>query len=485
MIEAFKLDAYIEEKTRTEEAVLNAVQTNKRSKQDAFGKLCIDVMACFNKEWEEELSGYELILERQKRAIIGYEKEVKYFRDKINEYLKRNTCTDCWFPEWYEDLTDAVFQENWGLAGVSQWVNGNQRELSASSSAKIIGDRIYFLIDGKLVLQPQRIGSDRRKQLRKALLLNTPKVRDSADYHEIYMMNGTRITLFGKGKTKENQDTIIFRKFFVRDYTFEKQVELGTIPSELVPVFKEMILCGYNVAFTGAVRTAKTTFLTTWQSYENPELEGVSIETDPEIPLHNIMPTAPILQLVADGEDLEHIVKSVMRSDADYIVLGEARDGIALNIAVKIANKGTRRVKLTYHTSDPIDFCYDVADEIVKVYGGSLYSTVLKVAKSFQFVFHFVQLKDKSKKRLNSIYNLEYNPFTHEVAMRRICRYRPDIDDWVYQGDLSDWSMEFGLTEDKQAALRLDQYLKALSRQKPETKTHRFEPAIDHLKAAR
>jgi pilus assembly protein CpaF len=442
-------------------------------------------MASFTKEWEEELSGYELILDRQKKAIIGYEKEVKYFRDKIEEYLKRNACSDYWFPEWYVDLTDAVFQENWGLAGVSEWVKGEKGQLSASSSAKIIGDRIYFLIDGKLVLQPQRIGSDRRKQLRKALLLNTPRVRDSDDYHEIYMMNGTRITLFGNGKTKENQDTIIFRKFFVKDYTFEKQVELGTVPNKLVPVFKEMIKCGYNVAFTGAVRTAKTTFLTTWQSYENPELEGVSIETDPEIPLHKIMPTAPILQLVADGEELEQIVKSVMRSDADYIVLGEARDGIALNIAVKIANKGTRRVKLTYHTSDPIDFCYDVADEIVKAYGGSLYSTVLKVAKSFQFIFHFVQLKDKSKKRLNSIYNLEYNPFTHEVAMHRICRYLPDTDDWVYQGELSEWSMDFGLTEDKHAALRLKNLLKDLSEENPETKAYRFVPALDHLKAAR
>ncbi len=139
------------------------------------------------------------------------------------------------------------------------------------------------------------------------------------------MLNGTRITIYGEGKTKETQDTIVFRKFFVKDYTFEKQVALGSIPKESVPLFKAMIRSGYNVAFTGAVRTAKTTFLTTWQSYENPKLEGVSVETDPEIPFHEIMPEAPILQLVADGEELEKIVKSIMRSDADYIILGEAR----------------------------------------------------------------------------------------------------------------------------------------------------------------
>ncbi len=89
---------------------------------------------------------------------------------------------------------------------------------------------------------------------------------------------------------------------------------------------------------------------------------------------------------------------------------GKLGDGVALNIAVKIANKGTRRVKMTFHCSDTMDFCYDVADEIVKSYGGSLYSTILKVAKSFQFVFQFVQLKDKSQKRLKSIYEIEYDP---------------------------------------------------------------------------
>jgi hypothetical protein len=94
-------------------------------------------------------------------------------------------------------------------------------------------------------------------------------------------------------------------------------------------------------------------------------------------------------------------------------------------------------------------------------------------------------LKDKSKKRLNSIYNLEYNPFTHEVAMHRICRYLPDTDDWVYQGELSEWSMDFGLTEDKHAALRLKNLLKDLSEENPETKAYRFVPALDHLKAAR
>jgi len=486
MVQLFELDTYMAKSKVIEQDELHTTLAPLAiNRKNDFEILCESIRATFTKEWENDVSGFETILERQKRAIIGYDREVDYFKDKINDYLKEHHLKESWYPKWYSDITEAVFQENWGVAGLSEWLCGESLELAGSSSAKIIGDRIYFMIGGTLELQPQRITQNRRRQLRKALLLKTPKKRLDSDYHEVYMLNGTRITIYGEGKTKEGQDTIVFRKFFVKDYSFQKQVELGSIPEQAVPLFKAMIRTGFNVVFTGAVRTAKTTFLTTWQSYEDSRLEGVSVETDPEIPFHLIMPEAPILQLVADGDELERIVKSIMRSDADYIILGEARDGVALNIAVKIANKGTKRVKMTYHCSDTIDFCYDVADEIVKVYGGSLYSTILKVSRSFQFVFQFVQLRDKSQKRLKSIFEIQYDPLTHEVIMHRICRYRYASDDWVWNSGLSDSTVAFGDEENYDSMQDVIGILERLSHKYPDPDTSRFRPAYEHLKAGR
>ncbi|MCG8483229.1 MAG: hypothetical protein MJA31_07985 [Clostridia bacterium] len=183
--------------------------------------------------------------------------------------------------------------------------------------------------------------------------------------------------------------------------------------------------------------------------------------TVPEIPLHKIMPSAPIMQLIADEKQLHSITKSILRSDADYIVMAEARDGIALNIAVKAANKGTRRVKITFHTTDVLDFCYDVADEIVRVYGGSLYSTLLKVAKSFQFIFHFVQLQDKSKKRLKAIYNIQSD---HSgVSFHKICQYDLVNHQWLWKNDLGKRTREIGMEEDPQCFEKLLLELSQLS----------------------
>ncbi len=469
----FILEEYLN--VKTEETDISMID-NRKTGQKQFEEICYQVKTFFENEWQTANSNYEKILSDHKRAIIGHEKEVAYFKDKIREYLRANHLLNVWKPEWYSDMTDGVYHELWGLSGLAQWFTDAFKD---SSSAKVIGDKIFFMVDGKTLLMPQRINADRRKQLIKALLLNTPEKRSGDSYHEVYMLDGSRITIFSEDLVKPNQEVLVFRKFFVKEFTFEKQSELGTIPRNAIPLFKSMIGIGYNVAFCGAVRTAKTTFLSTWQSYEDPSLEGVMVETDPEIPLHALMPRAPVVQLVADGAVLENLTKSILRSDADYIIMAEARDGIALNIAVRAANKGTRRVKITFHTTDILDFCYDVADEIIRVYGGSLFSTMLKVAGSFQYIFQFIQLQDKSQKRLKAIYNLRHEG--SRIIIHQICKYDLKTDSWKWKYDVGKKSKIIGEEENPEMFQVFCKELRDLSEKYPLTEVTEFSP-YDHIK---
>lgn len=483
--EEFYLDEYAEKVQKNKSEKKKAIDITK-NKETRFYNICDAIKKHFQAEWEEEYKdksrskeadNLSVILERQKKAIIGYDNEVNFFKDKIKEYLSDNNLSSEWYPEWYKNLIDGIYQENWGLAGISEWV-----EMKNSSSAKIIGNRIYFMIDGRQVLQKQTISNERYNQLRKALLLKTPKMRLDKNYSEVYMLDGTRITIYDKGLTMEGQESIVFRKYIVNNYTFEEQAKKGTIPMESVKMFKSMARIGFNVAFTGPVRTAKTTFLQTWQSYEDQTLEGILIQTDPEIQIHLLMPEAPIIPIIADGEELANIVKSLMRSDADYMIVAEARDGVALYIAVKAANKGTRRVKLTYHNYDSIDFCYDIAEEIVKIYGGSLYSTIVKVSKSFNYIFQFVQLQDKSKKRLKAIYEVRYDNIKHKVTIHQICKYRYKTDDWVFKYDIGEDKRIIGEEENQEDFDLFEEELKRLSEMYPMEENNVFYPEYDHLR---
>jgi pilus assembly protein CpaF len=442
-------------------------------KKMTFEALCAHIETVLTNEWNDHDLGFDAI-SLQKRAIIGYEEETAAIKKRIGEIIDESGMAGddhaedhsddhMDIPAWFGSAEDAVFHEVWGLAGAAEWFGPRYKD---SSSAKIIGERIYFLDGGRMRLMPQTIGKDRREQLIRALLLLSPEERMDRDFHEVYMLDGTRVTIFREGLAKDGLDVIIFRRYTVPAYTFEEQALRGTIPYEAIPLFENMVRCGFNVAFCGSVRSAKTTFLSTWQSYEDPALEGVMVETDPEIPIHKLMPEAPVVQLLADGDQLSTISKNLMRSDADYFILAEARDGIALDTAVRIARKGTRRMKMTFHTRDARSFAQDAAVEIVRSFGGDIAETAHRVAGSFDYIFHFVHLRSRNQKKLRAIYEISADNINetgiHNIIVNEICRYDAASDSWIWHHHIGQEKRMIAAEEDPEALKKVDSILKNL-----------------------
>ena len=439
----------------------------------------------------------------QKRAIIGYSADVDAYRRAIADALDEQGLRGAFpVPAWYENEEDAIFHEVWGRAGMAQWWRA---PYSDSPSAKIIGDEIFFLVDGKMERMEQRIGAYRREQLIRGFLLLTPEERLDRDFHEIYLLDGCRVTVFKGGMTKKGRDTIIFRRYVIPEYTLEEQAARGTIPSAAIPMLTAMARTGYNVVFCGSVRSAKTTFLSTWQRLEDPSLEGVMVETDPEIPLHRLMPGAPVVQLVCDGERLSTISRNLLRSDADYFIIAEARDGIALDTAVRIARRGQGRLKMTFHTRDPLSFPEDAAVEITRSAGGDVNETASRVAGSFDYLFHFVSLRKNAAKKLRGIYevgarydvdsadNMESADASVNGAgsarggngiesgtgivtergagwyVREICGYDFSRGEWSFSGHISKNKRRRGIESDEEAFGEFERELKKLASDSPIT----------------
>lgn len=437
-----------------------------------FSFLCEKIRISIESDWESSAERLSIANQELKNALQGDINSEMHFKEVVLEKLNEFNNSDHDYPSFYASLEDAIYHENWGYAGMAEWF---EEKYATTSSAKIIGKRIYFLINGSMKLMPQKISDERRAQLVSKLLSIKPDERKDKDFHEIYLHDGTRITIYNESMCKSKEDSIIFRRYTVPTYTFEEQVLRGTISENMIPLFKAMVKLGVNVAFTGAVRTAKSTFLSTWQSYEDQNLEGVMVETDPEIPLHKIMPEAPIIQIVADGENLKNVCKRLMRSDADYIIMAEARDGIALEAAVRVANKGTRRCKMTFHNKEPLDFCYDVATEIIKSEGGSIRSITEWVAMSVDYIFHFIQLKDKSKKRLNSIHEVYFDREKRQIIITKICKYNGNNDNWSWFAYVNEQIKKDGRIEDEISLDLFEEELKKLENLNPMNQDNQVE----------
>lgn len=430
-----------------------------------FLVLCNRIKQHIDDEWlkEQNQNNSKLLLERHRNAIMGKPTEVNYLKDKIREYLKSSKLENEKFPPWYRNLVDAVFNENWGLAGLAEWM-----DIPDSSSAKIIGDRIYFFIDGKMVLKEQKISSKRFDQLRQALMLRDETKRLDENYSELYMESGERVTVYTGRRVIEGQSTMVFRKYILKVLTFVEQAKRGTIPNDFIPALEALVKMGVRVAFIGPVRSGKSTLLLTWQLYEDPELEGVLIQTDPEIRIHEVMPKAPIVPLIGKDKELFEVASEILKSDADYFLVQEVRDGYTAYIAVEAGNKGTNRLKITSHIQNPPDFCFDIANKIQGVFGGNIDYQMVRVANSFNLLFEMVQLpNDRKQKRLKSVYEIRHDSNTNEISYHKICEYKRKTDSWCFYFSIGEKIKEIGGFENEKALEVYTNTLKALANKYP------------------
>lgn len=430
MLKEFSIEEYLNKKLEIE-------KEPKKDKHTSFMSVCEVVEYEFNKEWQEtDDDAKNRKLEKEKRAIMGYSDEMKYYKEKIKEILIRKNLSGTWYPDWYPNLIEGIFAELYGLAGLAPWAYDMKEKYKYSSSAKLIGDRLYCMIDGKIELQPQRISKRRREQLKRTLLLATPYERLEYGFHEVYLNNGIRITIYSGRRTKENQDIMVFRKYILPDITLEKIAELGTIPNRALELFYKMIDIGFNVIFTGEVRSGKTSFMQAWQRKENPDLEGIAIATDPETPWHILMPNAPIMQIIADGKELEEITKSILRGDNDYALLEEMRDGTAFKIALDITSIGTKRCKATIHDNDGFNIPYKMGSKISEKYGGNSKEYIAQVFKNFDYAVELCQNPlNRAEKIMKGIVEYSYDIRTDSVYVLEVCKYNFDEGKWYWNKD--------------------------------------------------
>lgn len=123
-------------------------------------------------------------------------------------------------------------------------------------------------------------------------------------------------------------------------------------------------------------------------------------------------------------------------------------------------------MKMTFHTRSPRLFPLEVATEIVKSTGGDLQLTMQKAAGSFDYIFHFIQLSDKRRKRLKGIYQMNVDEQGH-IAIDPICEYDPVADSWTFRYALGPAQEEYGRESDHVLLEEMRRQLKALEAGSP------------------
>lgn len=433
----FDIGQYIaENRLRHDEEVNRQILLKKASlylRCENFLDLCKNLYQHFETIYDQNTDPKKSLerLELQHRAIIGDPRAVKIFKDEIDEFIRSNNLSNTVFPQCYPDLAAAVFQEVYGWGPLAKWW-----EEPGSQSALVLGTQIFY--DG--VLQNERFSSSERVwELIQSLCLKdaTSRINSHQPDLEVEMYDGTRVSISIPPRGQEYE--ITFRKFVLEDFTMENLVNLGTIPEEALPVFRGLARGLPNTLIVGPVRSGKSHTLKAFvrERFMERSYTVVCMETHFELALRKMLPFEPIIEKQAQEDELHEIFKTVLRKDLDFGIMGEIR-GIEAECAMLLCERGTRGFLGTFHISHPHNIPGSWARLIMDKFPNRNYTAeVMRVADNIDIVIVQEELPERHKKRVKSVVELRFDPFTLEVSTHEIIRYSLSEDRWRFRCDLS------------------------------------------------
>lgn len=193
--------------------------------------------------------------------------------------------------------------------------------------------------------------------------------------------------------------TFTIRKRATRIYTLESYVESGSITTEQSNQLRSKIKERKNILIAGGTGSGKTTFANAiLNELKDCKDRIIVLEDLPELQIT----AADCVKLVTTSTvSMRTLVKGVLRMRPDRIIIGEVRDGAALEL-LKAWNTGHPGGICTIHANSPeatISRLEDLVHEVVSVIPSRLIQEAIDIIV-------FMQRDHQGKHTINSITEL-------------------------------------------------------------------------------
>ena len=199
--------------------------------------------------------------------------------------------------------------------------------------------------------------------------------------------------------------TITIRKFPEKPMDMEQLIANGAISREASEFLEKLVKARVNVFVSGGTGAGKTTLLNILSNYIPSDERIITIEDSAELQINKIDNLVRLETRNANVEGsnaitIRDLIKSSLRMRPDRIIVGEVRDGAALDM-LSALNTGHDGSLSTGHANSPEDMLARL-ETLVLMSGLELPLLAVRrqIASAIEIIVHLGRLRDKSRKIL-------------------------------------------------------------------------------------
>jgi pilus assembly protein CpaF len=211
---------------------------------------------------------------------------------------------------------------------------------------------------------------------------------------------------------------LTIRKFAADPFTVNDLVSFGTITEPVAELLRACVRGRLNILIGGGTGSGKTTSLNVLSSFVPPDERIVTIEDAAELQLRQ----AHVLRLESRPPNLEgrgqiairDLVRNALRMRPDRIIIGEVRDGAALDM-LQAMNTGHDGSITTVHSNSPRDSLSRL-ETMVLMAGFELPERAIReqMGSAIDLIIHQTRLKDGTRRitHITEVEGMEGNVIT-------------------------------------------------------------------------
>ncbi len=224
---------------------------------------------------------------------------------------------------------------------------------------------------------------------------------------------------------------ITIRKFPEKPITMEQLIQIGSVTEEAAMFLKKLVQAGYNIFISGGTGSGKTTFLNVLSGYIPSDERVITIEDSAELQLKSIpnLVRLEVRNANVEGKNevsIRQLIKTSLRMRPNRIILGEVRDGAALDL-LQAMNSGHDGSLSTGHANSTADMLSRLETLVLMGADIPLMAVRQQAASAIDIMIHLGRLRDRTRKvlEITEVLNMKEG----EIQLNRLYAFEETGED--------------------------------------------------------